>query len=607
MSSQFKPLQIPPGVVAMPTGQMSSGNWANVNLMRWVEQKLSPVGGQAQYTYQFASRCRAVHGFYDLNSVFYIAYLCEQNVYVDVGGVIYDITPHGGLAAIPIPDQGGYGEGNYSDGTYGTPRAASTIQQLEELPPAFSLENFGAILLAMTSPDGRLLQWNPANGSPGVVASIPTNGAFTTASPTIQMTGSNPGSIVPGDNVFNTTSGHQVGTVLTYPTTTGTLTLTANAASAGATGDVLQFGNVMAPVTPNSGRGPVPTGRCFVVTNERFVMMFGSYDATNGGGFRRFAWCDQENFQAWDYTNVTSQAGYLDVEPASPIVTALATPLGVLFWTGSISYISNFLGIPYVYNYVPIGNNCTPWSPKSVIATSSMVLWMSKQGMFSYNGSYIVPIACQVRPWVDDDIDPVNVRWQACAVHVADFNEFWWFFPQSSVTNASGLGYNTRCIIYNYKEGWWSQGQMSRSAGVSAAYTVATIMADGLFAYQHEIGAVYPADVPLPWATTFNLTLTSGARFSTVKQLIPDVKGDAANLLYSLFYRNVRTVSQGTYSGPQLGAIQQTDPQPVRPNGYVDFRVTGRDISLKIQIAGPAVNPVTVGQHLIDAVPRGDR
>ena len=59
-----------------------------------------------------------------------------------------------------------------------------------------------------------------------------------------------------------------------------------------------------------------------------------------------------------------------------------------------------------------------------------MALWMSQQGMFSFDGTSIAPIACKVRPWVDDDIDLINVREQACAVHVGNFNEFWWFFPQ---------------------------------------------------------------------------------------------------------------------------------------------------------------------------------
>ena len=76
MSSQFKPIQIPPGVVAMPTKNMSSTNWAEVNLMRWIEGELQPIGGQAQYVYPpFASRCKAIHGWYDLAGIYHIAYV----------------------------------------------------------------------------------------------------------------------------------------------------------------------------------------------------------------------------------------------------------------------------------------------------------------------------------------------------------------------------------------------------------------------------------------------------------------------------------------------------------------------------------------------------
>ena len=91
-------------------------------------------------------------------------------------------------------------------------------------------------------------------------------------------------------------------------------------------------------------------------------MIFGSVNdgtaGTNaGGGPRRFAWCDQENPGAWDYSNVTSQAGFLDIEPASPIIAAMATRTGTLIWTAKKCYVSQFLGIPYVYNYVELSDS----------------------------------------------------------------------------------------------------------------------------------------------------------------------------------------------------------------------------------------------------------
>ena len=119
MSTPFRPVEIPPGVIARPTKKMNSSNWAAVNLVRWVERQLAPIGGQAQYAYAFASRCKAIHGWYDLQGVYYIAYLCEQNLYVDTGGVLSDITPVGGMIPPTSPLLGGYGDGLYSDGTTG--------------------------------------------------------------------------------------------------------------------------------------------------------------------------------------------------------------------------------------------------------------------------------------------------------------------------------------------------------------------------------------------------------------------------------------------------------------------------------------------------------
>ena len=101
----------------------------------------------------------------------------------------------------------------------------------------------------------------------------------------------------------------------------------------------------------------------------------------------------------------------------------------------------------------------------------------------------------------------------ACAVHVGDYNEFWWFYPEL------GEPYNTRCIIFNYKEGWWSQGNMSRSAGITASFTAQTIMADGLVAYEHELGSFYNG-ATLPFARLLWLkSYFAGAQLVAVQQV----------------------------------------------------------------------------------------
>ena len=616
MSTQFRPLQIPPGVVAMPTKKMSSSNWAEVNLVRWRENQLTPIGGQAQLSqpsgspgaYQFASRCKKIHGWYGLDGVYHIAYLCETNLYVDTGGTLVDISPTPPLAA-PAGLVGGYGDGLYDVDFYGTPRAEPSSVAITKVPDAYSLDNFGSILYAMTSADGRLLMWDPGLGV-GILGTTPATAAFTTSAATIAIA-SGLSWIKPGLSVTDTTNGKFVGVVLSYSGTT--LTLTANAANGGLAADLLSFSNAAIVQPPASGRGPVPNGRCFVITQERFLMIFGSVNdgtagGTSGGGPRRLAWCDQENPGAWDYSNVTSQAGFLDIEPASPIICADASRTGVIFWTAKKVYASRFLGLPYIYNATELADATTPWSPQSVVTTSAMTLWMSEQGVFSYDGTSVLPVACPIRPWVDDGIDPVAVRELSFAMHLGEWNEWWWFFPTLNSP------FNTRAAVYNYKEGWWTQCRLSRSAGITSSYTAHPICADDFVAFQHEVGSAYAnASMPvvLPFAESYDLNLTSGARLITVKQLMPDGEAvdaaDAAsiaaaisNLRYSMFYRNSRSVG-----APELQAFGRGPPD--RMDGYVDFRVTGRDLRLRIDVADAVIRPFTIGQSLIDAVPRGDR
>lgn len=531
MSTRFLPIEIPPGVVTLATKNMRSSNWAEVNMIRWVEGVVEPVGGQQKLNFSFASRCKAIHPWVDLAGNYYVAYLCETNVYVESDGALYDITPTGGLAP-PAFGASGYGDDLYNKGLYGIvdnigrPPLDHPTRLNSMIPNAFSIDNFGAILLCMTSPDERLLMWDP--GAPSAL--------------TTKMT----------------------------EVTAGT-------------------------TTPD---GKAPKARAFVVTQDRFVMLLGmqnlAISGTSDGSLRRFGWCDQENFNDWNFSSVTNKAGFYDLEPASPIMCGIAGKFGVLFFTAKKAYSVTYVGLPYVYGYQEIADDCTPYSPQSITTTSSLIMWMSQQGAFSFDGSAVNPVACLVRDWIIEDIDPVAVREQAAAAHLGQFSEFWWFFPQN------GQRYNTRAAVYNYKEGWWAQAQMPRSAGMTSSFTATPpLFADGTVAYQHESGIVYPpGSADLPWAETFDLNLNSGGRLTTVKQMMIDLEGDPGNLQFQLFYRMNRLSST-----PEL----VTPTKTLRPDGYLDLRTTGRDIRLRFEVIGPNVPMFDLGQHLIDSVARGDR
>ena len=328
-------------------------------LMRWVEGQMTPVGGQAQFNYTFASRSKRIHGWFDLDQIYHIAYLCEEHLYVDTNGTLTDISPTPPLVAPTPVGEGGYNDDTYNTGTYGTPRSISATAAQDKVPSAYSLDNFGSILYAMTL--GRRAPVDVGSGS------------WRRSCGAACRRGPRPRAARPLLRRHQRTFHYD-----------------------------LRLG-----IRWHGRRRQAESLRMVRSGEPRRVGLFQRHQ-------RRLAFS-------------TSSRRARSSAPS-------ATRNGVLFFTAKKAYNSQFLGLPYIYNYVELGNNCTPWSPQSISGTSSMTVWMSKQGLFAFDGTSILPMNCMVRPWVDDDIDLLQVREQACMVHVGDFNEVWWFFPQNGQT-----------------------------------------------------------------------------------------------------------------------------------------------------------------------------
>jgi hypothetical protein len=500
------PLELPPGVVTTPTKNSNSANWTETQLMRWIEGKIQPIGGweELAYSSMFASRVRAVHEWFGNDGTKYTAYLCEQHCYVDIAGTLTDISPTPAITP-PYGDDifaGGFGDGLFGAGTFGTPRP--DVQKTKAITPCYKLGNWGEQLRAMTSADGRLLSWDPS----------------TPATPLVPVTNA------PTNN------------------------------------------------------------RTFEITPERFIILFGM-----GGDFRTFGWCDQEDDTNWNFADVASKAGFYNVEPASPIIDATMTRDGAIFHTAVKTHLVRFVGLPFVYSYEEIADTTTPLSAASIAATAIGSIWFTENGFWQYKGAVVAPIECPVINLVNDNIDWTYARYEAAAVNVSSFSELWFFYP------SAGSRYNDKYVLYNYREGWWANGDMPRSCGFSSSYTTYPIMSDGEKVYFHEKGNLYPGANTLPFAETHVINIASGAGLYTMQQLLPDLDGSLDNLRFSFKYKNDRS----------RGVTKQSDKKAVRDNGYVDIRVTGRDMRMVLESVSDGVDPWTMGQTLFEATPRGQR
>lgn len=162
-------IELPPGVVNQKSLRSNQANWREVNLVRWEDGGLAPIGGWEALEYPvFASPLRNVHRWVDNYGNLNTAFLCELHCYVDNGaGDFYDITPADGITG-NVPGVGGWGDGDYGTGDFGTPR--DVVVRTMAATPAYTLDNWGYELRAMVSTDGRLLRWNPATSATPLVA-----------------------------------------------------------------------------------------------------------------------------------------------------------------------------------------------------------------------------------------------------------------------------------------------------------------------------------------------------------------------------------------------------------------------------------------------------
>lgn len=158
------PLQLPPGVYRNGTEYQAQGRWHDASLVRWIDGTMRPVGGWETRAELGAQKSRGALAWRALNGNRWLASGSYGKLIVaSATGTVTDITPASLTAGIDdAAVNTGFGGYFYSQGFYGTARPDTGIYS--EIT-TWSLDNWGEYLVACSSADGRLLEWqlNTAN------------------------------------------------------------------------------------------------------------------------------------------------------------------------------------------------------------------------------------------------------------------------------------------------------------------------------------------------------------------------------------------------------------------------------------------------------------
>ena len=165
------PLDIPAGVYRNGTEYESKGRWFDTNLVRWREGRLEPVGGWEQFDNTVSAvsgKARAIITWRGNDSGKYMAIGTNTHLYASQGGELYDITPNDLSAGREDTITGyGFGLGIFGNDEYGTERSTSTALDAS----TWSLDTWGDYLVACSTADGRVFEWQKSFTTDAAVVS----------------------------------------------------------------------------------------------------------------------------------------------------------------------------------------------------------------------------------------------------------------------------------------------------------------------------------------------------------------------------------------------------------------------------------------------------
>ena len=318
-----------------------------------------------------------------------------------------------------------------------------------------------------------------------------------------------------------------------------------------------------------------PTGNLgLVVTEERFIFALGS-----GNNPRKISWCDRENNTVWTPA-ATNEAGDIELADSGQIMQGIRTRGQTFILTDTSAHTARYLGPPYVYGFERVGTSCGAISRKAASDVDMGVFWMGQRGFFRFDGNSVQEIPCDVFDYVFGDFNPAQQS-KVWSFANGQYGEVWWFYCSENSTEID------RYVAYDYKEGHWLIGNLSRTSGVQRGVFRYPFMAGhnaDSDIYEHEVGL--NVDSSSIFAESGPISIGAGDQVARVTELIPDEKtqGDVNVTFKTRLYPNGAETSHGPFTTANPTSVRFTGRQVrMRVDGAIlsDFRVGNMRIDMK--------------------------
>ena len=255
-----------------------------------------------------------------------------------------------------------------------------------------------------------------------------------------------------------------------------------------------------------------------------------------------------------------------------------------------------FVGPPFTFSFSLLATNASIISPNAAVAVGDRVFWMDTENFFMYAGQIQI-IPCTVLRYVFDDINTdETLKFFGGANRM--FDEIFWFYCSSDSSDID------RYVKYNYAEGTWDIGSLSRTAwldfGLLSKPRAAGYIDSANYIYDHETGTTADGESMSPFIESSVFSMGDGQQFSFISRIVPDIDIASSDATASVNY----ILKTRDYPGESLSTNSTSAVTSTTDQAFVRSR--SRSTVLRVESDDSDIQ-WTMGDTRLDIRPDGRR
>lgn len=437
MPSKLVPVKLPPGIIKDWTDYSAEGRYSDGERVRFMADLPEKIGGWiSNSTYNVEGTPRSLLAWKTLAETNIVAIGTHSHLYVQFGGVIYDITPLRKTSSnvndcFTVVDESTTVTVTNSShgGTTGDWVTISASAAVGGITPIGNYE------ITVTTANAFTIV-HSAPGTSGATGGGAATDIAYSISPGVDNAsgGLGWGAGSWSDSTWNTARviGSGVAVELTYwalsnwgedllATVRGGKTFLWDASGGVAT---------RAAVLTNA---PITSKMSTVSMETQHVLCYGAHDGSANDPML-VAWTDQGTNTTWAAT-ATNTAGSYSLTRGTRIEAYAHTRSQTLIWTDTSLYGQTYSGQPYIFNFKLLSEDTTILSQTAAIDVDGTTYWFGVNNFYVYNGQVQV-LQSPVRRWVYDNINRDVADKSFVGVN-KEFQEVWFFYARGTAIEPS--------------------------------------------------------------------------------------------------------------------------------------------------------------------------